>query len=45
VNGLRAAGLKRAILLVAGDNPSGHEFWLRNGWEDIDGAIAMTREL
>jgi ribosomal protein S18 acetylase RimI-like enzyme len=45
VDGLRAAGLKRAILLVAGDNPSGHEFWLRNGWEDIDGAIAMTREL
>ena len=45
VNGLRAAGLKRAILLVAGDNPSGHEFWLRNGWENIDCAIAMTREL
>jgi ribosomal protein S18 acetylase RimI-like enzyme len=45
VNGLRAAGLQRAILLVAGDNPDGHEFWLRNGWENIDGAIAMTREL
>ena len=45
VNGLRAAGLKRAIILVAGDNPAGHEFWLRNGWEDIAGAIAMTREL
>ena len=45
VNGLRAAGLKRAIILVAGDNPRGHEFWLRNGWEDIDCAIAMTREL
>ena len=45
VNGLRAAGLKRAIILVAGDNPDGHEFWLRNGWENIDGAIAMTREL
>jgi ribosomal protein S18 acetylase RimI-like enzyme len=45
VNGLRKAGLKRAIILVAGDNPGGHEFWLRNGWEDIDGAIAMTREL
>ena len=45
VNGLRGAGLKRAIILVAGDNQSGHEFWLRNGWEDIDGAIAMTREL
>lgn len=45
VNGLRAAGLKRAIILVAGDNPGGHEFWLRNGWENIDRAIAMTREL
>ena len=43
--GLRAVGLKRAIILVAGDNPAGHQFWLRNGWEDIDGAIAMTREL
>jgi len=45
LNGLRAAGLKRAIILVAGDNPAGHDFWLRNGWEDIDGALAMTREL
>jgi N-acetylglutamate synthase len=45
VNGLRVAGLKRAIILVAGDNPAGHAFWLRNGWENIDGAIAMTREL
>ena len=45
VNGLRDIGLPRAIILVAGDNPQGHEFWLRNGWEDIDGAIAMTREL
>ena len=41
VNGLRTLGLKRAIILVAGDNPDGHQFWLRNGWEDIDGAIAM----
>jgi len=45
LNELRAIGLKRAIILVAGDNPSGHDFWLRNGWEDIGGAIAMTREL
>ena len=45
VDGLRKIGLKRAIILVAGDNPAGHEFWLRNGWEDIDGALAMTREL
>ena len=45
VDGLRAIGLKRAIILVAGDNAGGREFWLRNGWEDIDGAVAMTREL
>ncbi len=45
VAGLRKIGLKRAIILVAGDNPAGHQFWLQNGWEDIDGAIAMTREL
>ena len=45
VRGLREAGLKRAIILVAGDNPAGHQFWLRNGWEDIAFAIAMTKEL
>ena len=45
LRGLREAGLKRAIILVAGDNPAGHEFWLRNGWEDIAFAIAMTKEL
>jgi ribosomal protein S18 acetylase RimI-like enzyme len=45
VQGLRDAGLKRAIILVAGDNPAGHQFWLRNGWEDIDCAIAMSKEL
>ncbi|HEY8835344.1 MAG TPA: GNAT family N-acetyltransferase [Chthoniobacterales bacterium] len=45
VDGLRKAGLRRAIILVAGDNSTGHQFWLRNGWENIDGAIAMTREL
>ena len=45
VNGLRKIGLKRAIILVAGDNPAGHQFWLQNGWEDIDSAIAMTKEL
>ena len=45
LKGLRAAGLKRAIILVDGDNPAGHDFWLRTGWEDIDGALAMTKEL
>jgi len=45
LNGLRAVGLRRTIILVADDNPGGHKFWLRNGFENIDGAIAMTREL
>jgi N-acetylglutamate synthase len=42
---LRAVGVKRAIILVAGDNPAGHRFWLNDGWEDIDGAIAMGKDL
>jgi N-acetylglutamate synthase len=45
VRGLTHAGLKRAIILVAGDNPAGREFWLRNGWEEITGAIPMSREI
>lgn len=45
MNGLRNAGLRRAIILVAEDNPSGLEFWLRNGWELIEGATAMGRDL
>jgi ribosomal protein S18 acetylase RimI-like enzyme len=45
IGGLRTAGIKRAIILVAADNPQGHQFWVRNGWEDIKGAIPMTREV
>ena len=45
LRGLREAGLKRAIILVAGDNPAGRKFWLREGWEDLSGAIPMTKEL
>jgi ribosomal protein S18 acetylase RimI-like enzyme len=45
VGGLREAGVQRAIILVAGDNPAGHQFWIRHGWENIDGAIPMTKEL
>lgn len=44
-DGLRNAGIRRAIILVANDNAIGRAFWLRNGWELIDGAVAMTREL
>lgn len=45
VRGLQEAGLKRAIILVEGRNAAGYKFWLREGWEDVDGAIPMTREL
>jgi len=45
VRGLREAGLPRAIILVAGDNSAGHQFWLRNAFEDLDFVIAMTREI
>src|SRR5215218_2852488 len=33
---LRAAGIRRAIILVAGDNSLGRQFWIRNGWEEIE---------
>ena len=45
ISGLRTAGIKRAIILVAGDNPTGHEFWLRNGWEDLAEAVPMARDI
>ena len=45
LRGLREAGLKRAIILVEGENAAGHKFWLREGWEEIDCAIPMTKEL
>ena len=43
--GLKRAGLERAIILVAKDNPRGLEFWRRTGWEDLDGAAAMGRDV
>ena len=45
LDGLRRAGLERAIILVANDNPPGHEFWRRCGWEDLPGAMAMGIDL
>ena len=42
---LGAAGIARALILVAGDNPSGHAFWLRTGWEDVPGALLMGIDL
>ena len=43
--GLRAAGMQRAIILVANDNSLGREFWLGNGWEEISEALPMARDL
>jgi N-acetylglutamate synthase len=42
---LRGAGITRALIFVAQDNASGHSFWLRNGWEDVAGAILMGIDL
>ena len=42
---LRAAGIQRAIILVAGDNECARSFWQRAGWEEIDGAVAMGIDL
>jgi ribosomal protein S18 acetylase RimI-like enzyme len=45
LEGLRRAGLERAIIMVANDNPRGREFWKRYGWEEIPGAIPMGIDL
>ena len=45
ISGLRNAGITRALILVSGENPTGHSFWLRNGWEDIPGAFPMGLDL
>ena len=41
LDGLRRAGLKRALILVANDNPRGRKFWRRHGWEEVPGPIVM----
>lgn len=45
LDGLRRQGLPRALLLVADDNHGGHEFWLREGWEDMPFAKPMGLDL
>jgi ribosomal protein S18 acetylase RimI-like enzyme len=45
LNGLRSAGVKRVIIMVADDNQRGAEFWKRQGWEEISGAILMGIDL
>ena len=41
LDGLRRAGVVRAIILLADNNPGGAEFWKCAGWEDIPGAVPM----
>ena len=43
--GLKRVGLERVNILVAIDNPRGLEFWKRCGWEDLDGAAPMGRNV
>jgi ribosomal protein S18 acetylase RimI-like enzyme len=45
VTQLRAAGIVRALIFVAGENAGAHSFWLRTGWEDVAGAILMGIDL
>jgi N-acetylglutamate synthase len=42
---LRQVGLKRALILVANDNPRGRKFWSRHGWEEVPGPIVMGIDL
>jgi hypothetical protein len=42
---LRGAGVKRALILVASDNPGGREFWHRRGWEEVPGPVIMGIDL
>ena len=41
LDGLRRDGVEGVIILVAGDNQRGAEFWKHHGWEEISGAVPM----
>lgn len=45
LEGLRSRGLKRALILVAADNPGGRAFWERCGWEEVPEAKVMGVDL
>jgi ribosomal protein S18 acetylase RimI-like enzyme len=45
LDGLRRAGVKRVIIMVADDNRRGTKFWERCGWEKIPGAVPMGIDL
>jgi GNAT superfamily N-acetyltransferase len=36
---LRDAGIVRALILVAEDNPNAHTFYQRSGWEDVTARV------
>ena len=42
---LGEAGIQRAIILVANDNSRGRQFWLRCGWEELPGTLAMGKDV
>src|SRR5258705_5403238 len=45
LDGLRPAGVKRVIIMVADDNQRGTRFWEHVGWEKIPGAVPMGIDL
>lgn len=45
VAGLRRAGLKRTLILVAKDNAAGREFWIAQGFSEIDAAYPLGLDL
>lgn len=45
VRGLRRAGIKRALILVARENPLGQKFWQQNGWEELPFAVPMATDV
>jgi ribosomal protein S18 acetylase RimI-like enzyme len=45
IDGLRTAGIQRVIILVAGNNQRGAQFWERRGWEKISDAVPMGIDL
>ncbi len=45
VDGLRRCGIKRALLLVAGDNAAGRSFWISQGFAPIAEALPMGLDL
>jgi len=44
LEGLKAAGITRVLILVLQDNEAGRSFWNRQGWAAIDQAIPMAIE-